>query len=110
FDILRFPGFHKIMKKYWREGLGEMYRSWSKTAFTKALQKLIPDIQKEDLVRGGSGVRAQTVDIEGNLSDDFVIFDQPGVLNVCNAPSPAATSSLSIGSTIANSYFKNKKR
>lgn len=106
-ETLRFTGFHKIIRKYWKEGMGEMYRSWSKSAFTRALQKLIPEISIDDLVAGGSGVRAQTCDTEGNLSDDFVIFEQPGVMNVCNAPSPAATSSLSIGATIAGSYLKS---
>lgn len=106
-EILKFPGFHKIMLKYWKEGLEEMYRSWSKAAFTKALQQLIPEIESDDLVPGGAGVRAQTCDSEGNLSDDFLIFDKGRTLNICNAPSPAATSSLSIGSSIAASYFKN---
>lgn len=106
-EILKFPGFHKIMLKYWKEGFEEMYRSWSKAAFTKALQQLIPEIESDDLVPGGAGVRAQTCDSEGNLSDDFLIFDKVRTLNICNAPSPAATSSLSIGSSIAASYFKN---
>lgn len=109
-EILKFPGFHKIMLKYWKEGLEEMYRSWSKAAFTKALQQLIPEIESDDLVPGGAGVRAQTCDSEGNLSDDFLIFDKGRTLNICNAPSPAATSSLSIGSSIAASYFKNIKQ
>lgn len=106
-EIIRFPGFHKIIAKYWQEGLHEMYRSWSKTAFTKALQQLVPEIKAEDLVLGGSGVRAQACDSKGNLSDDFLIFKEKNILHICNAPSPAATSSLSIGDYVAKMYFKN---
>src|SRR5690606_25007574 len=58
-ETLRWPGFQKVASKYWRTGLGEMYRSWSKAAFTKALQRLMPEIQEEDLITGGAGVRAQ---------------------------------------------------
>ena len=100
-ETLRWPGFQKVAAKYWRTGLGEMYRSFSKSAFTRALQKLMPEIQESDLVPGGAGVRAQACDKEGGLLDDFMILESPGVINVCNAPSPAATSSLSIGLTIA---------
>jgi L-2-hydroxyglutarate oxidase len=78
-----------------------MYRSFSKAAFTKALQKLIPEIQQNDLEDGGAGVRAQACDRNGGLVDDFLILEDTHVINVCNAPSPAATSSLSIGETIA---------
>jgi len=109
-EILKFPGFHKIMIKYWKEGLEEMYRSWSKAAFTRALQQLIPEIESDDLISGGSGVRAQACDTSGNLSDDFLIYEHDNILNICNAPSPAATSSLSIGATIAASYFKKLTR
>ena len=104
-ETLRWPGFQKVAAKYWRTGLGEMYRSFSKSAFTKALQKLMPEIQESDLVPGGAGVRAQACDKEGGLLDDFMILESPGVINVCNAPSPAATSSLSIGLTIAEKAF-----
>jgi L-2-hydroxyglutarate oxidase len=78
-----------------------MYRSFSKRAFTRALQKLIPEIQERDLVEGGAGVRAQACDRTGGLVDDFLIFEEKHVVNVCNAPSPAATSSLSIGESVA---------
>ena len=81
--------------------MGEFYRSYSKSAFTKALQKLIPEVRKEDLVPGGAGVRAQACDRHGGLLDDFSILESRHVVNVCNAPSPAATSSLSIGETVA---------
>jgi (S)-2-hydroxyglutarate dehydrogenase len=101
-ETLAWPGFHKVAFKYWRTGFGEMYRSFSKAAFTKELQKLIPEIREEDLVEGGSGVRAQACDRTGGLVDDFMILEEKQVINVCNAPSPAATSSLSIGETVAN--------
>ncbi len=100
-ESLAWPGFQKVAKKYWRTGLGEMYRSFSKAAFTKALQKLIPEIQESDLVDGGAGVRAQACDRTGGLVDDFLIIEEAHAINVCNAPSPAATSSLSIGETVA---------
>jgi (S)-2-hydroxyglutarate dehydrogenase len=100
-ETLSWPGFQKVAAKYWQTGLGEMYRSFSKAAFTKALQALIPDIQENDLVPGGAGVRAQACDRDGGLLDDFSIIERPNAINVCNAPSPAATSSLSIGKTVA---------
>jgi L-2-hydroxyglutarate oxidase len=100
-ESLLFPGFQKIAAKYWRTGLGEIYRSFSKTAFTRALQKLIPEIEQNDLVKGGAGVRAQACDRNGGLLDDFLILEDNCVINVCNAPSPAATSSLAIGNTVA---------
>jgi (S)-2-hydroxyglutarate dehydrogenase len=101
-ETLAWPGFRKIVSKYWKTGLGEMHRSYSKAAFTKALQKLMPDIREEDLVVGGAGVRAQACDRTGGLLDDFLIVEDKQVINVCNAPSPAATSSLSIGGTVAD--------
>jgi L-2-hydroxyglutarate oxidase len=100
-ETLAWPGFQKVASKYWRTGFGEMYRSFSKAAFTKALQKLIPEIQASDLVEGGAGVRAQACDRQGGLVDDFMILEKQHVINVCNAPSPAATSSLAIGETVS---------
>lgn len=100
-ESLAWPGFQKVAYKYWKTGFGEMYRSFSKTAFTKALQKLLPEVQEEDLVEGGSGVRAQACDRTGGLVDDFLILEDKQVINVCNAPSPAATSSLAIGETVS---------
>jgi L-2-hydroxyglutarate oxidase len=105
-ETLAWPGFQKVAAKYWRTGFGEMYRSFSKAAFTKALQKLIPEIQQEDLVEGGAGVRAQACDREGGLVDDFLILEGKNVINVCNAPSPAATSSLAIGETVSGLALK----
>ena len=104
-ETLTWPGFQKVATKYWQTGLGEMYRSFSKAAFTKALQELIPEIQADDLVAGEAGVRAQACDREGGLLDDFSIIERPNAINVCNAPSPAATSSLAIGKTVAELAF-----
>lgn len=100
-NTLTWPGFQKVATKYWETGLGEMYRSFSKDAFTKALQVLIPEIQEQDLVEGGAGVRAQACDRNGGLLDDFSIIEDAKIINILNAPSPAATSSLSIGKTVA---------
>ncbi|MFN8341213.1 MAG: L-2-hydroxyglutarate oxidase [Cyclobacteriaceae bacterium] len=100
-ESLAWPGFQKVASRYWRTGMGEMYRSFSKAAFTKALQKLIPAIQESDLTAGGAGVRAQACDRTGGLVDDFLILEETAAIHVCNAPSPAATSSLAIGETIA---------
>jgi (S)-2-hydroxyglutarate dehydrogenase len=105
-ETLAWPGFQKVVAKYWRTGFGEMYRSFSRAAFTKALQKLIPEIREEDLVTGGAGVRAQACDREGGLVDDFLILEDTHVINVCNAPSPAATSSLAIGATVSQLALK----
>ncbi len=101
-ETLAWPGFRKVVSKYWRTGLGEIHRSYSKSAFTKALQKLMPEIREEDLIPGGAGVRAQACDRTGGLLDDFLILEDKLVINVCNAPSPAATSSLAIGQTVAD--------
>ncbi len=105
-ESLAWPGFQKVAAKYWRTGFGEMYRSFSKAAFTKALQKLIPEIQESDLTTGGAGVRAQACDREGGLVDDFMIVEESNAINVCNAPSPAATSSLAIGETVSGLALK----
>jgi (S)-2-hydroxyglutarate dehydrogenase len=101
FGSLLWPGFQKVMLKYWKTGLGEMYRSFSKKAFTKALQRLIPEVQEEHLVPAPAGVRAQACDRTGGLLDDFKIIHEKRAIHVINAPSPAATSSLSIGKTIS---------
>jgi (S)-2-hydroxyglutarate dehydrogenase len=106
YEIIRFPGFQKIAQKYWRMGWEEMKRSYVKAHFVSALQRLIPEITAADLVPGRSGVRAMACDLEGNLSDEFLIFEQARVLNVCNAPSPAATASLAIGETVAGRLLK----
>lgn len=108
-ESLRWPGFQLVAKKYWRTGMGEYYRSFSKAAFTRALQKLMPELREEDLRPGGAGVRAQACDREGGLLDDFLILESPGVVNVCNAPSPAATSSLAIGEHVAGLALRQLK-
>ncbi|CAN1574194.1 COG0579 Predicted dehydrogenase [Spirosomataceae bacterium] len=105
-ETLAWPGFRKVAAKYWKTGLGEYYRSFSKSAFTKALQALIPEIKEDDLVPGGAGVRAQACDYDGGLLDDFAIIENRQAINVLNAPSPAATSSLSIGKTVAEMALK----
>lgn len=101
-NAIRWPGFQKVLMKYWRMGLGEYYRSFSKTAFTKALQKLMPVIRKDDLIPGGAGVRAQACTRNGFLIDDFMIIEDELIINVLNAPSPAATASLSIGKFLSD--------
>ena len=101
-ESLTWPGFQKVMMKYWKTGMGEFYRSFSKAAFTKALQRLIPDVKEEDLLPAESGVRAQACDRLGGLIDDFKIIDDEHAIHILNAPSPAATSSMSIGKTIAD--------
>lgn len=95
-------GFQKVAFKYWQTGIGEYYRSFSKRAFTKALQKLVPAVTMDDLEPAGAGVRAQACDKEGNLIDDFYIQESDQFIHVLNAPSPAATSSLSIGMYISD--------
>ena len=99
-DTLRFPGFWKLAARYWGEGVKEMWRSLSKRAFVRYLQRLVPDIAEDDLVRAEAGVRAQAVSRDGTLLDDFVILKQPKALHVCNAPSPAATAALEIASHV----------
>jgi len=100
-ESLRWPGFQKVAARYWKTGLGEYYRSLSKKAFTNALRQLIPELRDSDLEKGGAGVRAQACDRNGGLLEDFYIKENPRAINVLNAPSPAATSSLSIGETVA---------
>jgi L-2-hydroxyglutarate oxidase len=95
-----FKGFWAITGKYWQTGFGELYRSLSKKAFVRALQKLLPEIGADDLVPGGAGVRAQAVSASGALVDDFVIKESQNAIHVLNAPSPGATASLAIGQSI----------
>jgi L-2-hydroxyglutarate oxidase len=100
-DLITYRGMYSLAAKYWRTGLGEMYRSWNKGAFTKALQKLVPEIKEDDLKAGGAGIRAQAMDSKGNLLADFSILERPNSIHVLNAPSPAATASIPIGRSIA---------
>ncbi len=101
FETLAYPAFWKMAIPFMSMGLGEMYRSYFKPAFVKALQKLIPEITSADLETGGAGVRAQALYNDGRLSDDFAIVTSGPMINILNAPSPAATASLAIGTTIA---------
>jgi L-2-hydroxyglutarate oxidase LhgO len=100
--LLAFRGFWAMAAKYWQMGLGEMYRSWNKRAFVKALQILLPELGMDDVEPGGAGVRAQAMDARGNLLDDFSIVEAPNAIHVLNAPSPAATVSIPIGRSIVD--------
>ena len=99
-EVLSYRGFLKLAFKYWSAGAGEMWRSLSKAAFVRALQRLIPEIKADDLESAPAGIRAQAVMPNGKLLDDFLIQQNVNIINVCNAPSPAATSSLNIGKHI----------
>jgi len=98
---LSYPGFWAMARRYWRTGAYEVYRSLSPAAFVRALQRLVPDLRPDDVVRGGAGVRAQAVLRDGSLVDDFRIVESADAIHVLNAPSPAATASLAIGRHIA---------
>jgi len=101
FSIFSYGGFWRMAARYWRMAAGEFHRSFSKLAFVTALQKLLPEITPDDVYPGGAGVRAQALTPEGKLADDFRIVDADRMVHVLNAPSPAATASISIGRTIA---------
>jgi (S)-2-hydroxyglutarate dehydrogenase len=101
-SALAFPGFWRMGAKHWRSGLDEFHRSFSKPAFVRALQRLVPQVHMADLVPGGSGVRAQAVTRAGTLVDDFQFVPSDRMLHVLNVPSPAATASLVIGRTIVD--------
>lgn len=104
-----YSGFWRMARKHYRMGFNEFRRSFSKNLFLAALQKLVPDIMYEDIYRAGAGVRAQALEPSGKLVDDFRIIENEKMVHVLNAPSPAATASLSIGKTIAeivSSKFK----
>ena len=100
-ETLAFPGFWRLAAKYWRDGLQEMVRSWSRAAFVRSLQRLVPAISEDDVIPCAAGVRAQALRADGTLEDDFLVVQQLGVIHVCNAPSPAATASLEIGKSVA---------
>ncbi len=104
---LAFPGFWRMGARYWRSGFDEVHRSFSKAAFVRALQRLVPAVRDEDLVPGGSGVRAQALKRDGTLVDDFQFVQSGNVLHVLNVPSPAATASLMIGRSIVEMAHKN---
>jgi L-2-hydroxyglutarate oxidase len=100
-SALAWPGFWKMAGRHWRTGCGELWRSWNKPAFVRALQKLVPEIEADDVTPHGAGVRAQAVARDGRLLDDFAIERAENQLHVLNAPSPGATASLAIGEALA---------
>ena len=100
-EVITYPGFWKLAAKHADEGIQEIIRSFSKAAFVKSLQTLIPEVQAEDVIPTHAGVRAQALMNNGALVDDFLIIAGENSIHVCNAPSPAATSSLEIGKAIA---------
>ena len=99
-NMLTFPGFWTMTRKYWKTGIQEWYRSLSKKAFTQALQRLLPKLEEHHLISGGSGVRAQAVTRDGSMVDDFRITQTKYAIHVRNAPSPGATASLAISNDI----------
>ncbi len=99
-ETLTYRGFWKLARKHFREGMREIYRSFSKAAFVRSLQQLIPEIEPADLIPCKAGVRAQALLNDGRLVDDFLMIRGHNALHVCNAPSPAATASLEIAKTI----------
>ncbi len=98
---LAYSGFWNMARKHWRMGSYEMYRSLSKGAFVQALQRLVPALRSEDVTRGGAGVRAQAVNPDGTMVDDFRIIAEADAVHVLNAPSPGATASIAIGRHIS---------
>jgi len=104
-ETLMWPGFRRLARRYWRVGLKEIRRATSKRLFAHEAAAFMPGIQPSDLTRAGSGVRAQALDADGSLVDDFVITTVGRVVNVRNAPSPGATSSIPIGHMIAARFL-----
>jgi L-2-hydroxyglutarate oxidase LhgO len=105
-----YTGFWRMASKHWRMSLGEFHRSFSKAAFVTALQRLMPELQASDIHPAGAGVRAQALEPNGLLVDDFRIVETERMVHVLNAPSPAATASISIGETIADMAEKQFKK
>lgn len=105
-DILSYQGFWKLSQRYWKMGCYETFRSFSKKAFLKDLQRLVPQLQEEDLIACGSGVRAQIVTPDGRVFDDFALVEKQRAIHVLSAPSPGATASLAIGKHIAAEVLK----
>ncbi len=100
-QLARYRGFWRMAGRYWKAGCTELYRSWSKRAFVAALRRLVPELRMHDVRRAGAGVRAQAVERDGTLVDDFRIIESERMIHVLNAPSPAATASIAIGRTLA---------
>jgi (S)-2-hydroxyglutarate dehydrogenase len=101
-ETLTYSGFWRLAARHWRAGFQEMVRSYSRAAFVRSLQRLVPAITEDDVVPSAAGVRAQALRPDGTLEDDFLIVREANAIHVCNAPSPAATASLEIGKTIAS--------
>ena len=101
-EALTYRGFLRLASRHWRMGFGEMWRSLSKRAFVRALRRLMPGIRSNHLVTARAGVRAQAINPDGSMVDDFVVLATDRIVNVCNAPSPAATSSLNIGQAVVD--------
>lgn len=106
-ETLRYPGFWRLASRFPKVGTYEMYRSLVKAEFARSLQQLVPEITADDLVPGGSGVRAQALNRAGQIVDDFSILETPRALHVLNAPSPAATACLAIGQHITQLAARN---
>lgn len=104
--IMGYSGTLKLGRKHWRKGLDEYYRSFSKKAFVQTLKRMIPKVEADMFKTGGSGVRAQAIDSNGNLLDDFLILADKQIINLCNAPSPAATSCFAIGEMLSDHFDK----
>jgi L-2-hydroxyglutarate oxidase LhgO len=107
-ESLLFPGFWRVAAKHWRMGKDEAARAVSKAAFVAGLQKLVPDVRGEDLVPGGSGVRAQAIHRSGALVDDFQFTQTKNMLHLYNVPSPAATASIAIGRAVVEMFSRLK--
>lgn len=101
------PGFWRMARAHWRTGLAELRGSWSIRAYMRSAQRYVPGIGADDVSRGRTGVRAQALDRDGSLVDDFRIFSEEGIVSVRNAPSPAATSSLAIAEHVADTMEKD---
>ena len=110
FESLTYSGFLRLSLRHWRMGVGEMWRSLSKAAFVRALQRLMPEIQADDLIAAPAGVRAQALLPSGDLVDDFLILEGDGLTSVNNAPSPAATASLRIAQSIVDTVERQRSR
>jgi L-2-hydroxyglutarate oxidase len=108
-DTMSYSGFWRLAAKHAKSGLEEMHRSFSKKAFVRTLQQLIPEVCEEDLIPSEAGVRAQAVRPDGGLVDDFLIIQGPNSVHVCNVPSPAATASLEIGRYVATQLSELRK-
>ncbi len=101
-DAVGYPGLRRLARQHWRAGLQEIHRSFSKRAFARSVQRLVPDITEDALVPAPAGIRAQALRADGSLVDDFLLVEEADALHVCNAPSPAATAALEIAHTICD--------